>query len=200
MMLALLMYAYANGIFSSRRIERASHRDVGVRFVAVSTHRTGPPWRKRHGGPITTAHHDMIVTPRREDKAAIEAAFLQVLLLAQETVLLKVGNVSIDGTKIDANAARAKSLRYDRAKDQRETLKADIAALMAQAAVAEGADPKAWPAEIARRESLIAKAARRPSIAAAGGGDQRRDRRPHWPRRAPVRDRPGRCPRGRRSG
>jgi transposase len=143
MMLALLIYAYANGIFSSRRIERASHRDIGVRFVAANTH----------------PDHDTIVTFRRENKAAIEAAFLQVLLLAKETGLLKVGNVSIDGTKIDANASRAKSLRYDRAKELREKLKADIAALMAQAADAdaEGGDPQALPAEIARREALMAK-------------------------------------------
>jgi transposase len=143
MMLALLIYAYANGIFSSRRIERASHRDIGVRFVAANTH----------------PDHDTIVTFRRENKAAIEAAFLQVLLLARETGLLKVGNVSIDGTKIDANASRAKSLRYDRAKELREKLKADIAALMAQAADAdaEGVDPQSLPAEIARREALMAK-------------------------------------------
>lgn len=143
MMLALLIYAYANGIFSSRRIERASHRDIGVRFVAANTH----------------PDHDTIVTFRRENKAAIEAAFLQVLLLAKETGLLKVGNVSIDGTKIDANASRAKSLRYDRAKELREKLKADIAALMAQAADAdaEGVDPQSLPAEIARREALMAK-------------------------------------------
>jgi len=99
------------------------------------------------------------VTFRRENKAAIEAAFLQVLLLAKETGLLKVGNVSIGGTKIDANASRAKSLRYDRAKELREKLKADIAALMAQAAAAdaEGGDPQSLPAEIARREALMAK-------------------------------------------
>jgi hypothetical protein len=85
-----------------------------------------------------------------------------VLLLAKETGLLKVGNVSIDGTKIDANASRAKSLRYDRAKELREKLKGDIAALMAKAvdADAEGADPQALPAEIARREALIAKTRR----------------------------------------
>jgi ElaB/YqjD/DUF883 family membrane-anchored ribosome-binding protein len=107
------------------------------------------------------ADHDTIVTFRRENKAAIEAAFLQVLLLAKETGLLKVGNVSIDGTKIDANASRAKSLRYDRAKELREKLKADIAALMAQAADAdaEGGDPQSLPAEIARREALMAKLA-----------------------------------------
>jgi hypothetical protein len=70
------------------------------------------------------ADHDTIVTFRRENKAAIEAAFLQVLLLAKETGLLKVGNVSIDGAKIDANASRAKSLRSDRAKELRERIEA----------------------------------------------------------------------------
>ncbi len=97
------------------------------------------------------------MTFRRENKAAIEAAFLQVLLLAKETGLLKVGNVSIDGTKIDANASRAKSLRYDRARELREKLKADIAAMMAQTADAKGGDPQTLPAEIARREALMAK-------------------------------------------
>jgi cell division protein FtsB len=125
------------------------------------------PWggRSRHADPDTPiptrrsrhADPDTIVTFRRLNKVAIEAAFLQTLLLAQETGLLKVGNVSIDGTKIDANAARAKSLRYDRAKEPRETLKADIAALMAQAADAKGGDPQALPTEIARREARIAK-------------------------------------------
>lgn len=143
MMLALLIYAYANGIFSSRRIERASHRDLGVRFVAANTH----------------PDHDTIATFRRENRAAVGAAFLHVLLLGKETGLLKVGNVSIDGTKIDANASRVKSLRYDRAKALREKLKADIAALMEQAAAAdaEGDDPQALPAEIARRKALHAK-------------------------------------------
>ncbi len=66
---------------------------------------------------------------------------------------------AIDGTKIDANASRAESLRFDRVKELREKLKADIAALMAQAADAdaEGGDPQSLPAEIARREALMAK-------------------------------------------
>ncbi|MBU6406608.1 MAG: transposase [Alphaproteobacteria bacterium] len=142
-MLALLIYCYANGIFSSRRIERATYRDIGVRFVTANTN----------------PDHDTISAFRRNNKAAVEAAFLQVLLLAKELGLLSVGNVSIDGTKIDANASRVRSLRYDRAKALRETLKADISALMAQAAAAdaEGEDLQALPAEIARREALHAK-------------------------------------------
>jgi transposase len=143
MMLAVLIYSYANGIFSSRRIERATYRDVGVRFVAANTH----------------PDHDTIATFRSKNKAAIEAAFLQVLLMAKETGLLKVGTVSVDGTKIDANASKIRSLRYDRAKALREKLAADIAALTAKAEAAdrEEDDPQALPAEIARREALKAK-------------------------------------------
>ena len=143
LMLALLVYCYANGIFSSRRIERATFRDVAVRFVSANLH----------------PDHDTIATFRRTNKAAFEAAFLQVLLLAREAGLLKLGTVSIDGTKIDANASKIRSVRYDRAKDLRAKLAADIAALTAQAetADAEQQDPQALPAELARREVLHAK-------------------------------------------
>ncbi|NJL50462.1 MAG: transposase [Blastochloris sp.] len=143
MMLALLIYCYANGTFSSRRIERATYRDVGVRFVAANSH----------------PDHHTIALFRKTNKAAMEAALLQVLLLAKEAGLLRVGTVAIDGTKLDANASKIRSLRYDRAKALREKLKSDIADLMAkaEAADAEGEDPQALPAEIARREALHAK-------------------------------------------
>ncbi len=143
LMLALLIYCYANGTFSSRRIERATHRDIGVRFVAANTH----------------PDHDTIAAFRRTNKAAFEAAFLQVLLLARETGLLRVGVVSIDGTKLDANASKIRSVRYDRAQALRAKLAADIAALTAQAEAADtqDIDPQALPAEIARRETLKAK-------------------------------------------
>lgn len=143
LMLALLIYSYANGLFSSRRIERATYRDIGVRFVAANSH----------------PDHDTIATFRRSNKAAFEAAFLQVLLLAREMGLLRVGTVSIDGTKIDANASKIRSVRYDRAQALRSKLAADIAALSAQAdaADAQDVDPQALPAEIARRAALKAK-------------------------------------------
>ena len=143
LMLALLVYCYANGIFSSRRIERASWRDIGARFIAANTH----------------PDHDTIASFRRINKAAFEAAFLEVLLLARETGLLRVGTVSIDGTKIDANASKVRSVRYDRAQALRAKLAADIAQLTAkaEAADAEDIDPQALPAEIARREALKAK-------------------------------------------
>ena len=68
MMLALLIYCYANGIFSSRRIERATRRDIGVRFVAANSH----------------PDHGTIATFRRDNLAAVSESFLQVLLLAKE--------------------------------------------------------------------------------------------------------------------
>ena len=143
LMLALLIDSYANGIFSSRRIERATRRDIAVRFVAANLH----------------PDHDTIAVFRRLNKAAFEAAFLQVLLLARESGLLRLGTVSIDGTKIDANASKIRSVRYDRAKQLRAKLAADIAALTAQAEAADATDhdPQALPAELAGREALKAK-------------------------------------------
>ena len=90
LMLALLIYCYANGIFSSRRIERATYRDIGVRYVTANTH----------------PDHDTICTFRRENRAAVHESFVQVLLLAKELKLLTVGRVSVDGTKLKANASR----------------------------------------------------------------------------------------------
>jgi hypothetical protein len=124
------IYSYANGIFSSRRIERATHRDLGVRYVAANLH----------------PDHDTIAAFRRANRAAFEAAFLAVLLLAREAGLLRLGAVAIDGTKLDANASKIRSVRYDRAKESRAKPAAEpkatprgryIAALTAQAEAAD---------------------------------------------------------------
>jgi hypothetical protein len=150
MMLALLIYCYANGIFSSRRIERATYRDIGVRFVAANVH----------------PDHDTIATFRRENLTAVSESFLQVLLLARELKLLKVGLVSVDGTKIEASANKHRSVRYDRAGELVQQLELEIAELMARADAADGSDkedPQSLPKELARREALRDKldAARR---------------------------------------
>ena len=117
MMLALLVYCYANGIFGSRRIERATYRDIGVRYVAANCH----------------PDHDTICTFRRSNFEAVAEAFLQVLLLAKELQLLRVGTVSVDGTKVDANANKRNSIRYDRAGALREQLRGEIEGLLDQA-------------------------------------------------------------------
>lgn len=117
MLLALLLYCYSHGIFSSRRIERATHRDVAVRYICANRH----------------PDHDTICTFRVRNKEAIAEAFLRILLLAKEMKLLKVGTVSVDGSKIKANASIHKSLRYDRAKELEQELSLEIAELLAKA-------------------------------------------------------------------
>ena len=117
LLLALLISSCANGILSSRRIERATHRDLGVRSVAANLH----------------PDHDTIAALRRANRAAFEAAFLRVPLLAKESGLLRLGTLAIDGTRIDADASRIPSLRCDRAKELRAKLAKDSADLTARA-------------------------------------------------------------------
>ncbi len=121
MMLALLIYSYANGLFSSRRIERATHRDIGVRFVAANRH----------------PDHDTIARFRRENFDAVSESFLQVLLLAKELTLLRVGLVSVDGSKFKANARKHRSVTYERAGALITQLEGEIAALLGRAAAAD---------------------------------------------------------------
>ena len=103
MMPALLIYCHANGMFSSRRIERATCRDIGVRFIAANRH----------------PDHDTICAFRRRNHGAGGESFLHVLLPARELKLLRVGQASVDGTKMKANASRRRSVRYDHAQELR---------------------------------------------------------------------------------
>lgn len=143
MMLSLLIYCYANGVFSSRKIERATHRDVAVRFLTGNTH----------------PDHDTICKFRRENFAAFSQAFVSVLELAQELKLLKLGDVAIDGTHIKANASIDQNLTYERAVEIREQLEMDVAELLnkAESADQNDQDNQKLPEEIARREKLISK-------------------------------------------
>jgi len=143
MMLALLIYCYANGVFSSRKIERATYRDISVRYLTGNHH----------------PDHDTICTFRRNNFTAISEAFVDVLELAKELKLLKLGNIALDGTHIKANASIDKNVTYERAVEIREQLQLDIAELMNQAEKADQkeSDSQKLPEEIARREKLVAK-------------------------------------------
>jgi transposase len=143
LMLALLIYCYANGIFSSRRIERATYRDVAVRYLTADTH----------------PDHDTICTFRRNNLEAVASAFVDVLELARELRLLQLGMVSIDGTHLKANASKDKNLTYERAQQLRTQLKQDVKELLQQAEQADqkDEDPQKLPQEIARREKLLEK-------------------------------------------
>lgn len=143
MMLALLIYCYANGIFGSRRIERATRRDVAVRYLCAGTH----------------PDHDTICAFRRNNIEALAAAFVEVLELARELKLLKLGCVSLDGTHIKASASKDKNVTYQRACELREQLRLDVGELLAQAERSdrEDTDPQKLPDDIARREKLLGK-------------------------------------------
>ena len=141
-LLSLLIYGYATGVFSSRKIERATHDSIAFRYLAANTH----------------PDDDTIVTFRRRFLPQVEALFVQVLLLAREMNLVKLGRIALDGTKVKANASKHKALSYAHAKKIEAQLKAEVSALAAQAEeadqapVVEGMD---IPAEIARRESQL---------------------------------------------
>jgi len=144
MMLGLLIYSYATGRFSSRQIEQATYRDVAVRVLCANKH----------------PDHDTICKFRRNNKAAFEACFLRVLELAQEMKLLRVGTVSVDGTKIKASASKHAAVSYDRAGEIIKQLRLEVAALMQKAQDADStplADGLSIPEEIKRREARAAQ-------------------------------------------
>jgi transposase len=144
MMMTLLIYSYANGIFGSRRLERASYRDVAVRYLTADTH----------------PDHDTIAKFRRENLEAVNECFVKVLDLATEMKVLKVGTVSTDGTLMRAGASKHRNVTYERAGELIEQLKADVKELLDRAEAAdqqESMDGQRLPEELKRRECLQAK-------------------------------------------
>src|SRR5947209_4985658 len=150
-LLGILVYGYATGVFSSRKLERASYDSVAFRFVAANQH----------------PDHDTIATFRRRFLAEIQALFVQVLQLAREIGVLKLGTIALDGTKIHANASRHSALSYEQAGKIEAQLQAEVAALMAKAEAADQADVPdgmSIPEELARREQRLAEIARARAI------------------------------------
>lgn len=142
-LLSLLVYGYATGVFSSRKIERATYDSVAFRYLAANTH----------------PDHDTLATFRRRFLPELERLFVQVLRLAREMKLLKLGTIALDGTKLKANASKHKALSYAHATRLEEQLNAEVKALTGRAEAAdrdEAADGMDIPAEIARREERLA--------------------------------------------
>ena len=146
LLLGILVYGYATGVFSSRKLERATYNSVAFRFIAANDH----------------PDHDTIATFRRRFLKEIEGLFVQVLALAREIGMLKLGTVALDGTKIHANASRHSALSYEHAGKIEAQLKAEVAELLARAEAADHADVPdgmSIPDELARREKRLAKLA-----------------------------------------
>jgi len=150
-LLGILVYGYATGVFSSRKLERATYDSVAFRFVAANQH----------------PDHDTIAAFRRRFLKPIEALFVQVLMLAREMGVLRMGTIALDGTKIHANASRHSALSHEYAGRIEAQLQAEVAALMAKAEAADQADLPdglSIPDELARREQRLAEIARARAI------------------------------------
>ena len=144
MMVKVLVYGYATGVFSSRKLARKLHEDVAFRVLAAGNypaHRTLCDFRAFHLKELSDL-------------------FVQVVKLAKECGLVKLGTIAVDGTKIKANASRHKAMSYDRMKKAELELKEQIDALLAKAKAADDAgknEPELdIPAEITRREDRLA--------------------------------------------
>ena len=144
MMVKVLVYGYATGVFSSRKLARKLHEDVALRMLAADNfpaHRTICDFRAVHLQELSNL-------------------FVQVVKLAKECGLVKLGTIGVDGTKIKANASRHKAMSYDRMQKAERELKEQIDALLAKAKVTDAAERNEpeldIPAEIARREDRLA--------------------------------------------
>ncbi len=142
-LLSLLIYGYATGTFSSRKIERATHDSLAFRYIACNRH----------------PDHDTLATFRMRFGKEFESAFVQVLQVARENQLSRFGTVSLDGTKIHANASRHSALSYAHAEKIEAHLKAEVQELLALADAADQStvpDGVSLPEEITRREDRLA--------------------------------------------
>jgi transposase len=182
LLLGLIIYGYATGVFSSRNLERATHDSVAFRFIAANEH----------------PDHDTIATFRRRFLPQIEALFVQVLGVAREIGVLKLGTVALDGTKILANASRHSALSYEHANKIEAQLKAEVADLLGKAEAADQAevpDGRAStrarvqvPEELARREKRLGEIARAKAVIEARAKERHARERAEYEAKMAARD------------
>ena len=153
-LLSLLVYGYATGTFSSRKIERATYDSIAFRYLAAGSH----------------PDHDTLANFRRRFLDELADIFLQVLELAGEMKLLKLGTISLDGTKLHANASRHSALSYAHIQALENQLKTEVQELLTLAESADQAETPVGmdlPDEIKRRQDrLLAMAAAKAKIEA----------------------------------
>jgi transposase len=150
MMAGLLLYGYCTGIFSSRRMERATYEDVAFRYLSADQH----------------PDHDTIADFRCRHLAALQGLFMQVLKLCARAGLVKLGHVALDGTKVKANASKHKAMSYDRLVPKEQELKERVTALLKQAAAMDAREDQQYgrgctddqlPKELARAQGRLVK-------------------------------------------
>lgn len=150
MMVKVLLYGYATGVRSSRKIAKKLHEDVAFRVLAAGNfpaHRTIAEFRQRH-------------------LKEFEELFVQVVQLAQEIGLLKLGTLALDGSKVKANASKRKAMSYGRMKKEERRVREEIGKLLEQAAVVDAEEDRLYgeeargdelPEELRRREDRLAQ-------------------------------------------
>jgi len=152
MMVRVLLYGYATGVYSSRKLEAKTYDEVAFRYLSADAH----------------PDHDTFAEFRKRHLEALAGLFTQALLLCEKAGLVKLGHVAIDGTKIKANASKHKAMSYARMAETEQRLKQEIEALLRQAEDVDAAEDAEYgkgkrgdelPDELARRESRLKKIA-----------------------------------------
>ena len=142
MLLALLFYGYATGVFSSRKLEAGTYESVALRYITANTH----------------PDHDTIAGFRKRFLGELKVLFAQILMMAHMMGVLKLGKVVLDGTKVKANASKHKALSWEHACKLEKQIQAEVEKLLHQADAADGedvADGMSISDELARREDRL---------------------------------------------
>ena len=187
MMVALLVYAYCTGVYSSRRMERACQENVAFRVITGNRQ------------PYFTTINEF----RRVHRKHFEGLFVEVLKLCREAGLVKLRHVAVDGTKVKANASRHKAMSYKRLVAEEKRLRKEVRRMLAEAEAADGAEDARHgegvrgdelPEELKRRESRL-KRLREAKARLEAEARKARARALREPERRPG---PARCPARRR--
>ena len=142
MLLALLFYGYATGVFSSRKLEQATYDSIAFRYIAANTH----------------PDHDTLAAFRKRFLQQLKPLFVQILLLAKTLGFLNLGKISLDGSKVQANASKHSALSWGHAIELEQQLNQEVARLMAMAEEADSTevpDGMDIPSELAQREQRL---------------------------------------------
>ena len=156
-LLGLLLYGYATGVFGSRQLEKLTHESIPFRFIAGGLH----------------PDHDTISHFRKSFLPEIQELFVQVLLIAQEAGVLTLGNISLDGSKVHADASKSKAVSYQRLLELEATLHAEVAELTALSET-----PEQLPEQMHLQEEITFRQERLANLAQAKASiDARADER-----------------------
>lgn len=147
-LLGLLLYGYVSGVFSSRQIERATYESIPFRYIAGGWH----------------PDHDTIANFRKTFLAQLPDLFVQVLLVAKEADVLQLGRISLDGSKVHADASKSKAVSYKRLLELEQLLQQEVAELLA---LSEQADAGALPDNMDVQEELVLRRTRLANLAQA---------------------------------